>query len=174
MDITKYLTNKDIELSNDDLNIEKLEKDIRKGYVLADEVEKARNEATKENVSKYTELETKYNSLDKSFNDLQAKNVELTNNNSGLRLQVEMVSQGFSKEQFDEVSKLRSTLYADETDDAKAITSIKEKFGATYFPKANEEQKTSIPNENLLKANQTAQVEKPNITRKTPVKNLLK
>ena len=32
MDISKYLTNKDIQLSNDDINIEKLEKDIRKGY----------------------------------------------------------------------------------------------------------------------------------------------
>ena len=45
MDISKYLTNKDIQLSNDDINIEKLEKDLRKGYVLSDEVENARQEA---------------------------------------------------------------------------------------------------------------------------------
>lgn len=175
MDITKYLTNKDIQLSNDDFNIEKLEKDVRKGYVLAGEVDKAREEAEKEGVSKFTELETKYNSLDKSFNDLQAKNVEQNNTISSLKLQNEMVLQGFNKEQFDEVSKLRTTLFADEEDDAKAITGIKEKFGATYFPTAKEESvKVEVPNENLLKAQPTAPVEKPNITRKTSIKDLIK
>ena len=37
MDITKYLKNKDIQVSTDDFDIEKLEKDIRKGYVSSDE-----------------------------------------------------------------------------------------------------------------------------------------
>ena len=54
MDIKKYLNNKDIELSNDDINIEKLEKDIRKGYVLSEEVDKAREETQKESTSKST------------------------------------------------------------------------------------------------------------------------
>ena len=36
MDISKYLKNKDIQLSNDDINVEKLENDIRKGYVLSE------------------------------------------------------------------------------------------------------------------------------------------
>ena len=49
MDISKYLTNKEIQLSNDDINVEKLEKDIRKGYVLSEEVENARQEALKQN-----------------------------------------------------------------------------------------------------------------------------
>ena len=39
MDISKYVVNKEIQLSNDDINVEKLEKDIRKGYVLSEEVE---------------------------------------------------------------------------------------------------------------------------------------
>jgi hypothetical protein len=91
MDISKYLKNKDIQLSNDDINIEKLENDIRKGYVLSEEVDKAKEESKKESTSKYAELETKYNALDKSYNDLQAKNVELTNANGGLKLQMEMV-----------------------------------------------------------------------------------
>ena len=124
MDIKKYLNNKDLELSNEDINFEKLEKDIRKGYVLADEVEKARDEATKEGVSKFTELETKYNSLDKSFNDLQAKNVELNNANSSLKLQNEMVLQGFKPEQFDEVAKLRTTLFAEEEDNSKVGSNL--------------------------------------------------
>ena len=51
MDISKYLTNKDIQLSNEDINFEKLEKDIRKGYVLSEEVENARQEAIKEHTT---------------------------------------------------------------------------------------------------------------------------
>ena len=39
MDIKKYIKNKDIELSNDDFNIDKLENDLRKGYVLSSEVD---------------------------------------------------------------------------------------------------------------------------------------
>ena len=78
MDITKYLTKKDIELSNDDINIEKLEKDLRKGYVLSSEVDSARKEALKENTEKYAELESKYNNLEKTYNDLQEKNVEIS------------------------------------------------------------------------------------------------
>ena len=70
MDITKYLKNKDIELSNDDINVEKLEKDIRKGYVLSEEVDNAKNEALKESTSKYTELETKYNNLEKNMDKI--------------------------------------------------------------------------------------------------------
>ena len=63
MDISKYLTNKELQLSNDDINIEKLEKDIRKGYVLSEEVEKARKETLDENTKAYSELEEKYNKL---------------------------------------------------------------------------------------------------------------
>ena len=169
MDITKYLKNKDVELSNDDINIEKLEKDIRKGYVLSDEVENARKDALKESTSKYSELETKYNDLEKTYNDLQEKNVELTKTQGGLKLQVEMVSQGFGKDQFDEISKLRNTLYADETDDSKAIGMIKEKFGATYFPK---EAKVEVPNETILNT-VTKQPNEIKITRNTSIKDLM-
>lgn len=175
MDIKKYLNNKDIELSTEDINFEKLEKDIRKGYVLAEEVDKAKEEATKEGVSKYTELETKYNSLDKSFNDLQAKNVEQSNTINSLKLQNEMVLQGFKPEQFEEVSKLRTTLFAEEEDNSKAISGIKEKFGATYFPKEQEKINTSdIPNEVGFKQPQTPPKQEIKITRKTSVKDLFK
>ena len=170
MDITKYLKNKDVELSNEDINLEKLEKDIRKGYVLSEEVENAKKEALKDSTSKYTELETKYNSLDKSYNDLQAKNVEQTNTIGSLKLQVEMMNQGFSKDKFDEVSKLRTSLYAEEQDDAKAISLIKENFQGTYFPKA--EEKAEVPNETPFTTNATPS-EPIKITRKTSIKDLL-
>lgn len=171
MDISKYLTNKDIQLSNDDINLEKLEKDIRKGYVLSEEVENARNESIKESTSKYAELETKFNALDKSYNDLQAKNVELTNANGGLKLQMEMVSQGFTKDKFEEVSQLRSTLFKDEVDDSKAIGMIKEKFGATYFPKT--EPKIEVPNDSNFNT-QNKQQQEIKITRKTSIRDLFK
>ena len=175
MDITKYLTNKDIQLSNEDINFEKLEKDIRKGYVLADEVEKAKEETQKENTSKYTELETKYNTLDKSYNDLQAKNVEQNNVISSLKLQNEMVLQGFKPEQFEEVSKLRTTLYSEEEDNAKAISGIKERFGATYFPKEQTQiNKSDIPNESGFKTVEVSPKPEIKITRKTSIKDLIK
>lgn len=171
MDISKYLTNKDIQLSNDDINIEKLEKDIRKGYVLSEEVDNAKSEAIKESTSKYSELETKYSSLDKSFNDLQAKYTEQTNTNGALKLQVEMVSQGFDKDKFEEISQLRNTLFKDETDDSKAIAMIKQKFGATYFPQT--ESKVEVPQEtNFNQAPKQPQEVK--ITRKTSLRDLLR
>ena len=171
MDISKYITNKDVQLSNEDINLEKLEKDIRKGYVLSEEVDNAKKEALKESTSKYAELETKYNTLDKSFNDLQAKNVELSNVNGGLKLQVEMVEQGFTKDKFEEISQLRNTLFKDETDDSKAIGLIKEKFKGTYFPTTNE--KVEVPNDASFN-NQPQQKPEIKITRKTSLRDLLK
>lgn len=171
MDISKYLKNKDIQLSNEDLDFEKLEKDIRKGYVLSEEVDKAREDSIKESTSKYAELETKYNTLDKSYNDLQAKNVEQTNTIGGLKLQMEMVSQGFSKDKFDEIAQLRNTLFKDETDDSKAVSLIKEKFGATYFPQT--ESKVDVPTDsNFNTQNKTEREIK--ITRKTSIRDLFK
>ena len=171
MDISKYLTNKDIQLSNEDINLEKLEKDIRKGYVLSEEVENARNESIKESTSKYAELETKYNSLEKTYNDLQAKNVEQNNVIGGLKLQVEMTNQGFKQDKFEEVAQLRNTLFKDEADDSKAIGLIKEKFGATYFPQ--QETKVEVPNDSNF-TNKNTQPREIKITRNTSIRDLIK
>lgn len=175
MDISKYLTNKDIQLSNDDLNIEKLEKDIRKGYILESESENALKEAisnsNKENTSKYAELETKYNELEKNYQALEERNSNISNSNRDLSLQVEMVSQGFNKDQFKEIAQLRQSMYAEEQDDSKAISLIKEKFGATYFPK---DTKIEVPNEPSLGNASTTEPHEISITRKTSVKDLLK
>lgn len=171
MDISKYLTNKDIQLSNEDINFEKLEKDIRKGYVLSEEVENARKEALKENTANYTELEEKYNKLEKSYNDIEARNTELTNSTRGLKLEVEMVSQGFKKENLQEISALRNSLYKDEEDDAKAVAMIKEKYKATYFPEV--EKKIDVPNETNFNSTNVPQKEEINVTRSTSIKNLV-
>ena len=168
MDISKYLTNKDIQLSNEDINFEKLEKDIRKGYVSSDEVENARKEALSESTKAYSELEEKYNKLEKSYNDIEARNTELSNSANGLKLQVEMVSQGFKKEDLDEVAKLRTSLFAEEPDDAKAVSMIKEKYEATYFPKKT----VDIPNETNFNVADVKPKE-ISITRNTKLKDLI-
>lgn len=172
MDISKYLTNKDIQLSNEDINLEKLEKDIRKGYVLSEEVDKARNEALKESTANYTELEEKYNKLEKSYNDIEARNTTLTNELTGSRLETEIVSQGFKKENVSEIVALRTSLFKDEEDNAKAIASIKEKYKATYFPEADKP-KVDIPEETSFNTNIAPQ-EKPVVSRKTGIKDLIK
>ncbi|MBR2785304.1 MAG: hypothetical protein IKD74_04920 [Clostridia bacterium] len=170
MDISKYVVNKEIQLSNDDINVEKLEKDIRKGYVLSEEVENARQEALKQNTATYTELEDKYNKLEKSYNDIEARNTELTNSTRGLKLQIEMVSQGFKKENLEEIMALRNSLFKEEEDDAKAISMIKEKYKATYFPET--EAKVNVPNEESFNSSTKPQ-EEIKITRKTSLRDLI-
>ena len=170
MDISKYLTNKDIQLSNEDFNIEKLEKDIRKGYVPSEEVENVRKETQKESTASYMELEEKYNKLEKSYNDIEARNTELSNNAGDLKLQVEMVSQGFKKENLQEISALRKSLFKDEEDDAKAISMIKEKYKATYFPET--ETQVKVPNEDSFNSTVKPK-EEIKITRKTSLKDLI-
>lgn len=174
MDISKYLTNKELQLSNDDINIDKLEKDIRKGYILESEKDSAVKEAletnNKEYTSKYTELENKYTELEKNYTALEERNSNISSSNEELKLQVEMVSQGFTPDKFKEIAQLRNTLYAEEKDNSKAIGMIKEKFGATYFPNNNV---VDVPNEGSF-GKASAENHEINITRKTSVKDLMK
>ena len=173
MDVSKYLTNKEIQLSNDDINIEKLEKDLRKGYVLSEEVDKARQEALKESTAAYTELEDKYNKLEKSYNDIEARNTELTSSLDNSKLEVEIISQGFKKEDIGEVSKLRRTLYSEESDNSKAISSIKERYGATFFPQPEQSQpKVEIPEDTQFNQPQQKS-EDIKITRNTKLADLI-
>ena len=171
MDITKYVKNKDLQVSADDFDIEKLEKDIRKGYVSSEEVENVRKQVQSEATTNYTALEEKYNKLEKSYNDIEARNTELANSTKGLKLEVEMVSQGFKKENLAEISALRNSLYKDEEDDAKAVAMIKEKYKATYFPEAPSKQ-IDIPNETKIDTGVTKTPE-IKITRKTSLKDLM-
>ena len=171
MDISKYLINKDIQLSNDDINIEKLEKDIRKGFVSSEEVDKAREEALKESTASYSKLEQEKIKLENTVADYETRNTELTKSNKEANLKVEMVSQGFKKEVLDEVAQLRNSLFAEEQDDAKAISMIKEKYSATYFP-VETEKKVEIPEETKF-AQPVKKSEDINITRRTSIKDLI-
>ena len=172
MDITKYLKNKEVQVSVDDFDIEKLEKDIRKGYVLSDEVDKARQEAIKEGTANYTALEEKYNKLEKSYNDIEARNTELTNSEKGLKQKVEMVSLGFKKDDLDEVSKLRNSVYAEEQDDVKAFTAIKERYGTTFGFGVEEPKKVVVPDEPGFNST-TKPSPEISVTRKTGIKDLI-
>ena len=172
MDITKYLKNKDIQVSNEDIDFEKLEKDIRKGYVSSDEVEKVRQEVRTEATSNYTALEDKYNKLEKSYNDIEARNTELTNNKRGLEQKVEMVSLGFKKEDLEEVSKLRNSVYESEEDDIKAFSAIKERYGSTFGFTTNEPETPKVPEEPSFNSN-TKPKEEIKITRNSRIKDLV-
>ena len=174
MDISKYITNKDIQVSNDDINIEKLEKDLRKGYILETDSENAIKEAltnsSKESTSKYLELEKQHNELENNYKALEERNASISSMNNDLKLEVEMVSQGFNKSQFKEIAQLRHSMFEEEKDDSKAIEMIKEKFGATYFPNEN---KVDIPNEVGL-GNASTEQHEINITRKTKLADIMK
>lgn len=170
MDISKYVTNKELSISNDDINIDKLTKDIRKGFVSSEEVESERNSAVKEINDKYAQLENDYNKLKNSYDDIEARNTQFVSNEKKLKLDVEMVSQGFKKEQFEEVRTLRDTLFKDETDDSKAISLIKDKYKATYFPEENKE--VVVPEE-LGFGNAPKEKEPVKVTRNTRLSDLL-
>ena len=163
----KYLKNDEIKLTNEDFDTQKLIKDLQQGMVSESEVDKrleeARKEWEKESTKTYGELEEKYN-------DLEKRNADLTTKNSELHLQNVMTREGFKEEQFEEISKLRTSIYA-EDDDETAIKNIKEKFKNTYFPEPEKVITTPVPSEN--KINIEPQVKEPiKITRKTNIKDL--
>lgn len=173
MDIKKYITNKDIEISNDDINIDKLTNDLRKGYVLSsevdDKVKSAVAEANKTSSSTLADLQSKYDDISKKYEDVEARNVSLTESNKRIELERDMASYGFKKENFEEVSKLRTSLYADD-DNETALSKIGEKFKGTYFP---ENKKVDVPNEAGFNSNQSSTPTEPKITRKTSIKDIL-
>lgn len=173
IDITKYQKNKDIELSNDDINIDKLIKDVRKGYVLQEDVETARKEALNESTSKYSDLETKYNNLEKSYNDVQEKMVEKTNLIKQLNLKDMTRELGFDISKFDKISSLRTSVYAEEEDDKKALERIKEDFGASLIEIKEEPVKQAVPEETGFNAPKK-QEPTIKISRKTRISDLLK
>lgn len=173
IDITKYQKNKDIELSNDDINVDKLVKDIRKGFISTEDFENEKKELLKENATKYADLESKYNSLEKSYNDVQSQIVEKTNKINDLNLRNDMRDLGFDQDKFERISTLRKTVYSEEKDDFKALEKIKEEFGASLITTQKSEQKFDVPEEN--KFNNSPKKEPDiKITRKTNIRDLIK
>ena len=169
MDIKKYIKNKDIEITNDDFDIEKLENDLRKGYELSsgvqDKITNAVNEANKTSKTAFDELQSKYD-------DIEKRNTDLADKVRTVSLERTMVEYGFKKDQFDEVSKMRSSLYGEEKDDDKAISQIKEKFKDTYFPT----QPTEPPKakDDLPINNGTVEPPKPEVNRLTRIQDMVK
>ena len=166
MDIKKYITNKDITITNDDIDIDKLTNDLRKGYELTSEVESkiksAVDEANKVSKSALDDLQNKYT-------DIEKRNTELADRNKSLSLENVMTREGFKQEDFKDISSMRYSMYGDEKDDVKAIQSIKDKFKDTYFPTPKEEPKNDLPLGNSVPEPQEIKV-----TRSTPIKNLFK
>ena len=173
MDIKKYITNKDIVITNDDLDIDKLANDLRKGYELSSEVEKkiqgATEEANKTSKSAYSELESKYNDLQTKYDDIEKRNTDITERNKKLALENVMTREGFKDEDFNDISQMRYSMYGD-LDDVKAIQSIKEKFKNTYFPTS---EKPVVKDDVPLKTG-TTEPPKPQVTRLTSIKDLMK
>jgi len=176
LDLTKYLKNKDIKFKNEDFDIDSLQNDLKvsltKGLISEDEAKNRIKDAEKaketEWSSKYSQVETNYNNTLKQLNDTNDKA-------SKLSLEKTMLLKGFKEEQFDKVSKMRSSLYEVEKDDNKALESIATEFKATFFPEANA--KPIIPQESGLNGgNNGANNGASNgvkIDRNTPLSNML-
>lgn len=169
MDISKYLNNKDVQITNDDLNIEKLQKDLTKGMYTEDdlnakiqEVKSTYEGTAKESSEKLAKLQTDYDSLSNKY-------AEQTQTLKDKNLLNVMLEQGFKSSSFDEVSKLRTSLYGDEPDDTKAVQKVKEHFGKVYF----EESKGQAPNEGSFEPKKADDTSKIVITRNTKLSQLM-
>lgn len=142
IDITKYLKNKDVKVTNEDFDFDAMQKDVYKGYVKESEATKGmvKKEDYDALTTKYTELENTYNSTVKTLGDTNDKL-------SKVSLEKTMISKGFKEEAFDKVSKMRTSIYGDEKDDAKAIDMIANDFKATFFPETSSTNISQAPNE---------------------------
>ena len=73
MKITDYLLNKDLQVDEKDFDIEKLTKDLRKGYIketdFESKLESSKKDWEAESKKTYSELNDKYSALEKSYND---------------------------------------------------------------------------------------------------------
>lgn len=81
-DITKYLKNKEITISNDDLDVSAMEKDLYKGYTKNSDIPKAdySGYVKKEDYTKlqgdYANLETNYNNTVKTLSEAMIRWVD--------------------------------------------------------------------------------------------------
>lgn len=169
-DIKKYVKSEDIAISNDDLDMEGLEKAFRKGYVKEADIEKPdySNYVEKDTFTKlqndYAELETNFNNQTKMLSDTNEKMARVS-------LESKLIKKGFEEKDFEEVVKLRNL--QEEKDDEKALDYIKERYGATFFKK-EENQFTNPPKEqgSMNGGNVNKQEENISISRKTKISDL--
>ena len=169
MDIKKYLTKKDVEITNDDIDIEKLQKDLTKGLYTEDDL-KAKITETKQGFESETKtLNEKLATLQADYDSLSNKYAEQTQTLKDKNLLNVMLEQGFKSASFEEVSKLRQSLYGDEPDDAKAVQKVKEHFAKVYF----DDPKEQAPNEGSFEAHKGDDSKHIVITRNTSLSQLM-
>ncbi len=172
IDITKYLKNKDVKVKNEDFDLEAMSKDVYKGYTKNEDIKQPKDMVSKADFDKlqsdYTELENNYNTTVKTLSDTNDKMARVS-------LESKLVRKGFKEEDFDEVVKLRNSLFADEKDDQKAVDSIAEKFKNTYFADVKTNTYNQAPNEARINSNnQNNNAGKDiKITRNTSLKELI-
>lgn len=174
IDLVKYLKNKDVKITNEDFDIENLSKDLYQGYTKNEDIKPPKDMVSRDDYSKlqkdYATLETTYNNTVKTLSETNDKMARVS-------LESRLVRKGFDEKDFDEIVKLRGSLYADEKDDQKAVDSIAEKFKDTYL-KAKKSDANSgynpAPNENTLNGNNGNVGTKPpiKITRTTSLKDM--
>lgn len=170
-DITKYLKNKDVKVKNEDFDFDALRNDVLKGYVREADATKGmiKKSDYDELTAKYADLETNYNNTLKTLSDTNDKMKKVS-------LEKTMISRGFKEDQFEKVAKMRSSLYEDEKDDAKAIENIATDFKATFFPESQNNNGSNIPNETNFNGNvgenSNKNINDIKITRNTSLRNL--
>lgn len=173
MNLKKYLTNKDLQITNEDFDLEKLEADIRKGYTKDSDVQAQIKASTDGMVSKkdFDNLQKDYTNLKSNF-DNQTKMLNDTNERMAkVNFESKLTRRGFQDKDFEEVTKIRQSVFGNEKDDNKAIEEIAKRYEATYFPK-EEKPQTLAPNEAGLtnKATNNSEIK---ITRNTRASDLL-
>ena len=177
MDISKYLTNKDVSISNDDIDLEKLTTDLRKGYI-EEKTANANIEAkVKEATADYEnrlktakdETTTKLTELQNSYDDLNNKYAEQSNKLKSANLRVAISEAGFNSNDVERVQKLRTTYYGDIESDTEAVQKIKEEFGKVYF----EQKQNQAPNEASFGGSKGSKENDVVITRNTSIKDMM-
>lgn len=172
IDLSKYLKNKDVQITNEDFDLDAMEKEIYKGYTKNSDIKApdysgyVKKEDFDKLQSDYTTMENNYNTTVKTLSDTNEKMARVS-------LESKLVRKGFKEENFDEVVKLRNSLYADEKDDQKAVDSIAERFKNTYFAEEKTPY-TPAPNENGgVNGNNGSKTNDIKITRNTSIKDLI-
>ena len=172
IDLSKYLKNKDVQITNEDFDLDAMEKEIYKGYTKNSDIKApdysgyVKKEDFDKLQSDYTTMENNYNTTVKTLSDTNEKMARIS-------LESKLVRKGFKEENFDEVVKLRNSLYADEKDDQKAVDSIAERFKNTYFAEEKTPY-TPAPNENGgVNGNNGSKTNDIKITRNTSIKDLI-
>lgn len=169
MDIKKYLK-KDVEISNDDIDFDKLTADLRNGYVKEKDITERHKKEYEQNLAdKTNEYTTKIATMQNDYDSLTAKYNETANQVKASNLNVAILSKGFRAEDIEEVSKLRTTMYKDIADDNEALGKVEERFGKVFF----ETKVDPAPNEGKMNTTPPAE-QVPEITRNTSIKDLIK